>query len=158
MKITWLGLLMPVLFCACSEQNAGGEYFLRGQEVKIASTNENLWPAFMYGDAMFAIAEDGGCCFGKIIKNEWQKVESFPKNDGQEDLEFVHFAQGKNGELTLLNMSMSVNTKSLIKIPHADNIAAVKDLSKWEKYDLKQLLGFIPLTCIIHRGFLVSDL
>ena len=44
MKITWLGLLMPVLFCACSEQNAGGEYFLRGQEVKIASTNENLWP------------------------------------------------------------------------------------------------------------------
>lgn len=49
MKITWLGLLMPVLFCACSEQNAGGEYFLRGQEVKIASTNENLWPYVLSG-------------------------------------------------------------------------------------------------------------
>ena len=81
MKKTWLGLLMPVLFCACSEQNVGGEFFLRGQEVKIASANENLWPVFMSGDAMFANAEDGGCYFGKIIKNEWQKAESFPKND-----------------------------------------------------------------------------
>ena len=70
---------MPVLFCACSEQNAGGEYFLRGQEVKIASTNENLWPAFMYGDAMFAIAEDGGCCFGKIIKKRMAKSRELSK-------------------------------------------------------------------------------
>ena len=143
-KIFWI--LSSVLFCACSEQKVSGEFFLRGQEVKIASANENLWPVFMSGDAMFANAEDGGCYFGKIIKNEWQKVESFPKNDGQEDLEFVHFAQGNNDELALLNMSMSVKTKSLIKIPHADNVAAIKDLSKWEKYDLKQLLGFIPLS------------
>lgn len=137
---------MPVLFCACSEQNTGGEFFLRGQEVKIDSANENLWPVFMYGDAMLATSMDGDCYVGKISKSEWQKAEGLPKNDGQEDLEFVHFAQGVNGELTLLNMSMSVNTKSLIKIPHADNIAAINDLSKWKKYDLKKLLGFIPLS------------
>lgn len=147
MKKTWLGLLMPVLFCACSEQNVGGEFFLRGQEVKIASANENLWPVFMSGDAMFAIfPDDISYHVGKLTKTEWQKTEKLPQNDGQEDLEFVHFAQGKNGELALLNMSMSVQAKSLIKIPHADNTAAIKDPSKWEKYDLKQLLGFIPLS------------
>lgn len=137
---------MPVLFCACSEQNTGGEYFLRGQEVKFDSANENQWPVYMHGDAMFAMAEDLVYHVGKISKNEWQKAEGLPKKDGQEDLEFVHFAQGDNGELIMLNMSMSVNAKSLIKIPHADNIAAIKDSSKWKKYDLKQLLGFIPLS------------
>lgn len=115
MKKTWLGLLMPVLFCACSEQNTGGEYFLRGQEVKFDSANENQWPVYMHGDAMFAMAEDLVYHVGKISKNEWQKAEGLPKKDGQEDLEFVHFAQGDNGELIMLNMSMSVNAKSLIK-------------------------------------------
>ena len=141
MRITWLGLLMSVLFCACSEQNAGGEFFLRGQEVKIASANENLWPVFMSGDAMIATAADGSKCVGKITKNEWQKAEDLPKNDGQEDWGFVHFAQGNNGELILLNNPMSgMVINSLVKIPNADN-AAILDQKKWERYDLKQLQG-----------------
>ena len=155
MKKTWLGLLMPVLFCACSEQNVGGEFFLRGQEVKIASANENLWPVFMSGDAMFANAENGGCYFGKIIKNEWQKAEGLPKNDGQDDWEIVHFAQGYNGELILLNQPMfGMVINSLVKIPNADNAVAILDQKKRERYDLKQLQG---VRDVARSGAAISD-
>ena len=48
MKKNLFILLTSILFCACSEQNVDGEFFLRGQEVKFDSANENLWPKFLY--------------------------------------------------------------------------------------------------------------
>ena len=172
MKKTWLGLLMPVLFCACSEQNVGNEYFLRGQEVKIASANENLWPEFMYGNAVLATADNGSSYIGRITKNEWKKAEGLPKNDGHEDLAFPRFSKGYKGELMLLNQPMSgdmnsSNLISLIKIPHANNIASINNLSKWERYDLRKILGFVPIsrsylaisdTTILLAGWVASDI
>ena len=172
MKKTWLGLLIPVLFCACSEQNTGNEYFLRGQEVKIASANENLWPEFMYGNAVLATADNGSSYIGRITKNEWKKAKGLPKNDGHEDLAFPRFSKGNKGELILLNQPMSgdmnsSNLISLIKIPHANNIASINNLSKWERYDLRKILGFVPIsrsylaisdTTILLAGWVASDI
>ena len=131
---------MSILFCACSEQNVGGEYFLRGQEVKYDSANEGLWPEFMSGDAMIARSPDINHYVGKITKDEWQKNEAFLKNDGDNEVGFPHFFKGNNGELFLLNQPMSgMVLKSLIKIPNAANAAAILDRTKWETYDLKKM-------------------
>ena len=172
MKKNLFWILLSVLFCACSEQNTGNEYFLRGQEVKINSANENLWPEFMYGNAVLATADNGSSYIGRITKNEWKKAEGLPKNDGHEDLVYPRFSQGIKGELMLLNQPMSGNINSsnlisLIKIPHADNITAINNISKWERYDLMQITGFVPIsrsylalsdTTILLAGMVANDI
>ena len=140
MKKNLFWILLSVLFCACSEQNTGNEYFLRGQEVKYDSANEGLWPEFMSGDAMIARSPDINHYVGKITKDEWQKNEAFLKNDGDNEVGFPHFFQGNNGELFMLNQPMSgMKLSSLTKIPNADNTAAILDQTKWETYDLKKM-------------------
>ena len=149
MKKNLFWILLSVLFCACSEQNVEGEYFLRGQEVKFASGNENLWPVYMSGQNMFAIADDLTFHVGKLTKKEWQKAERISGKGTNNDLEWLRFSQGNNGELFMLNLPVSStvfkgNLKSLIKIPNAVNIATIKDQTKWETYDLKNVSGFAP--------------
>ena len=65
MKKNLFILLTSILFCACSEQNVDGEFFLRGQEVKFDSANENLWPKFLYGQTMFAWSDDNSIHAGR---------------------------------------------------------------------------------------------
>ena len=149
MKKNLFWILLSVLFCACSEQNIGNEYFLRGQEVKFASGNENLWPIYISGRNVFATANDISFHVGKITKKEWQKAERISGEGTNNDLEWLRFSQGNNGELFMLNLPVSStvfkgNLKSLIKIPNAVNIATIKDQTKWETYDLKNVSGFAP--------------
>ncbi len=149
MKKNLFGILLSVLFCACSEQNVDGEFFLRGQEVKFASGNENLWPIYISGRNVFATANDISFHVGKITKKEWQKAERISGEGTNNDLEWLRFSQGNNGELFMLNLPVSStvfkgNLKSLIKISNADNIATIKDQTKWETYDLKNISGFAP--------------
>ena len=142
MKKNLFWILLSVLFCACSEQktNTCNEYFLRGQEVKYDSTNGDLWPEYMSGDAMIARSPDMNYFVGKMTKDEWPKPEVFLKNDGDNEVGFTHFFKGNNGELFLLNQPMSgMVLKSLIKIPNAANAAAILDRTKWETYDLKKM-------------------
>ena len=77
MKKNLFWILLSVLFCACSEQNVEGEYFLRGQEVKFASGNENLWPVYMSGQNMFAIADDLSFHVGKLTKKNGKKPREY---------------------------------------------------------------------------------
>ena len=147
MKKNLFVILMSILFCACSEQNVEGEYFLRGQEVKFASGNENLWPVYMSGQNMFAIADDLTFHVGKLTKKEWQKA----KKISGDDLQYLNFSQGYNGEVVMFNQprcgSFDTNCfESLIKIPNADNIATIVDQTKWETYDLKKVLGIMPIS------------
>lgn len=145
-NLFWI-LLMPVLFCACSEPNVVnivGEYFLRGQEVKYDSTNVDLWPECIYGDAMIARSPNMNYYVGKITKDEWQKNEIFLKNDEKNEVEFPNFFQGNNGELFLLNQRQSgMKLSSLPKIQNANNAADILDQKKWETYDLKKMQGMM---------------
>ena len=144
MKKNLFWILLSVLFCACSEQNVGGEYFLRGQEVKYDSANENLWPECIYGDAMIARSPNMNYYVGKITKDEWQKNEIFLKNDEKNEVEFPNFFQGNNGELFLLNQPQSgMKLSSLTKIQNANNAADILDQKKWETYDLKKMQGMM---------------
>ena len=170
MKITWLGLLVPVLFCACSEQNAGGKYFLRGQEVKIASTNENLWPYVLSGgNTMFANSADGNFYVGKLTPKEWKMSEKI----NMDESEWRQLSQGNNGELLMLNMPISgsdSNTNgltSLVKNPNANSIVDVRNQAKWERSDLSKVSGFVPFcrpyvalsdTTILISGMISNDI
>lgn len=170
MKKNLFWILLSVLFCACSEQNVDGEFFLRGQEVKFDSANENLWPKFLYGQTMFAWSDDNSIHAGKITEKEWQKAERISGAGVNNDLEGLDFSEGNNGELFVLNTPMvglfDTNCfKSFIKIQNADNIADIMDRTKWDTYDLKKVLGFgggsfvtLSDTTILVLGMFKDDL
>ena len=170
MKKNLFILLTSILFCACSEQNVDGEFFLRGQEVKFDSANENLWPKFLYGQTMFAWSDDNSIHAGKITEKEWQKAERISGAGVNNDLEGLFFSEGNNGELFVLNTPMvglfDTNCfKSFIKIQNADNIADIMDRTKWDTYDLKKVLGFgggsfvtLSDTTILVLGMFKDDL
>ena len=71
MKKNLFLFIASILFCACSEQDVEGEFFLRGQEVKFASGNENLWPVYLYGQTMFAWSDDNSIHAAKITEQDW---------------------------------------------------------------------------------------
>ena len=170
MKKNLFILLTSILFCACSEQNVDGEFFLRGQEVKFDSANENLWPQFLYGQTMFAWSDDNSIHAGKITEKEWQKAERISGAGVNNDLEGLFFSEGNNGELFVLNTPMvglfdTGCFKSLTKIQNADNIADIMDRTKWDTYDLKKVLGFgggsfvtLSDTTILVLGMFKDDL
>ena len=170
MKKNLFILLTSILFCACSEQNVDGEFFLRGQEVKFDSANENLWPNFLYGQTMFAWSDDNSIHAGKITEKEWQKAERISGAGVNNDLEGLDFSEGNNGELFVLNTPMvglfdTGCFKSLTKIQNADNIADIMDRTKWDTYDLKKVLGFgggsfvtLSDTTILVLGMFKDDL
>ena len=70
---------------------------------------------------MFATANDITFHVGKLTKKEWQKAERISGEGTNNDLEWLRFSQGNNGELFMLNLPVSStvfkgNLKSLIKI------------------------------------------
>ena len=170
MKKNLFWILLSVLFCACSEQNVEGEFFLRGQEVKFDSANENLWPKFLYGQTLFAWSDDNSIHAGEITEKEWQKAERISGAGVNDDLERLEFSQGNNGELFIWNKPTvglfdTGCFKSLIKVQNADDIASIMDRTKWETYDLKKVLGFtggsyvaLSDTTILSRGMFKDDL
>ena len=170
MKKNLFLFIASILFCACSEQDVEGEFFLRGQEVKFASGNEDLWPVYLYGQTMFAWSDDNSIHAGKITEKEWQKAERISGAGVNNDLEGLDFSEGNNGELFVLNTPMvglfDTNCfKSFIKIQNADNIADIMDRTKWDTYDLKKVLGFgggsfvtLSDTTILVLGMFKDDL
>lgn len=170
MKKNLFLFIASILFCACSEQDVDGEFFLRGQEVKFASGNENLWPQFLYGQTLFAWSSDNNFYGGTLTGNEWQKAERISGAGTNKDLESLFFSHGNNGELLILNCPSPATFdagcfKSLIKVQNADNITAIMDRTKWETYDLKKVLGFgggdpvfLSDTTLLMLGMFKDDL
>ncbi len=170
MKKNLFLFIASILFCACSEQDVEGEFFLRGQEVKFASENENLWPQFLYGQTLFAWSSDNNFYGGTLTGNEWQKAERISGAGTNKDLESLFFSHGNNGELLILNCPSPATFdagcfKSLIKVQNADNITAIMDRTKWETYDLKKVLGFgggdpvfLSDTTLLMLGMFKDDL
>ena len=155
MKKTCILFLMTILLFPCSghSKSVVNEYFLRGQEVRIDSGNVKVWPKYLFGDVLYAW--DANYHGGKLTKNEWQKVEDLLVADEHNELGLMVLSQDDNGDLLVLNRFWTGSKlHSLVKIPHADSIAAVKDQSKWEKYDLKQ----VPANATLGYNFaVVSD-
>lgn len=137
-------VIQLILLCSCSENvnHVIDEVSLNGQIVKVDSTNKYIWPKFLFRDILYAwrINYYGG----KLTNNEWQKSDSLlVSGHGHNEFEHIVLSQDNDGTLFVLNCPMMGDKLiSLTKIPHADSIAAIKEQSKWKKYDLGQLPPF----------------
>lgn len=131
-------------FFSCSDRNgAVDEVFLEGQIVKYS--NERIWPKWMIGDDIYARDHDFSLFSGKLTKSEWQKAEKvFICGHGHNEFGLMTLSQDNDGALYVLdNPIEGGKLVSLTKILHADNIANIKDPTKWEKYNLRQLPPFL---------------
>lgn len=137
-------LFLFVITLSCSEKNCVvNEISLKGQIVRFDTANSNKWPMFLFGDFLYAMS-NYNYTGGKLSENVWQEAEHLlTVGHGHNEFGYMLLSQGCDGELYVLNQPMSgVYLTSLTKIPHADSIAAVRDESKWERFDLGQLSSF----------------
>lgn len=145
-RYLFLSLIIITQLFACSDKNSVvNEVSLEGQLVKIDSANVGIWPAWMFGDNIYARDNESNLFSGKLTKTEWQKAEKvFVRGNGHNEFGFVTLSQDQNGALYVLNRPWSgPKLLSLTKISNTDSIAAVKDQTKWEKYDFAQLPPFM---------------
>lgn len=141
-----LFLLFVVLLCSCSEHinPAINEVFVEGQEVKIDSANKHMGPKFLYGDVLYAWNMD--FYGGKLTAKEWYKADRLlASGSGHDEFGYMIISRSNDDALFVLDRSW-VGSKflSIVKIPHVDSLAAIKDKTKWEKYNLKQIPLFGP--------------
>ena len=134
-------LLFVVLLCSFSEpiNPAINEVFVEGQEVKIDSANKHMGPKFLYGDVLYAWNMD--FYGGKLTAKEWYKADRLlASGSGHDEFGYMIISRSNDDALFVLDRSW-VGSKflSIVKIPHVDSLAAIKDKTKWEKYNLKQI-------------------
>ncbi len=133
-----LVLLNLLLFSCTDKRPVINELYIEGQEIKVDSANNHIGPKVLYGDILYAWNMD--YYGGKLTKEEWQKSERLlVSGNGHNEFGYMILSRNQDGTLFVLNRSW-VGSKylSLVKIPHADSITAIKDETKWERYSLKQ--------------------
>lgn len=134
-----------ISFFSCSDKkNIVTEVSLEGQLVKI-DANEGKWAKWMLGDKIYARDLDFNLFSGKLTKSEWQKADTvFVCGHGHNEFGLTTLSQDDEGALYVLNLPIEGGKLvSLTKIQNPDNIATVKDPTKWEKYDLRLLPSFL---------------
>ena len=145
-NIYYILLFLIALFYSCSDQTSSviNEISIKGQAVKIDSTNRYIGPKTIFGDVLYAWNMD--LYGGKLSAKEWQKSDRLlASGSGHDEFAYMIISRDKNGELYVLNRSwVGAKFLSLVKIPHGDSIPAVKDKTKWERYNLKETPLFGP--------------
>lgn len=133
-----------LIFYSCAENNniVVNEVSIKAQVVKIDSANTFMWPKMLIGDVLYAYS--GDYYVSTLTKNEWKKAEDvFKIGHGHNEFNNMVISKSEKGELLILNRpTIGEKLLSLVKVPDADSIAAIKDESKWKKIDLKQLPAF----------------
>ena len=146
MKTKYLIILLisVTLFSSCSDKKGNvTEVPLKGQFVKI-DANKGKWPIWMFRDNIYARDYDFNLWRGELTKNEWKKADTiFVCGHGHNEFGLMTISQDNEGTLYVLNLPIDGGKLiSLTKIQQADNIATIKDPTKWEKYDLSLLPPF----------------
>ena len=144
-SILLLCLIGMASIMSCSDKSgAEFEVSLKGQFVK-TDMNKGLWPKWMLGDNIYAIDHDRSIYSSKLTSTEWQKTEKvFVHGHGQNEFGDVVLSKDNVGALYVLDHPFegdmgSLAMTSLTIIKQTDNIAAIKDPSNWEKYDLSKM-------------------
>ena len=129
----------------CSDKSgADFEVSLEGQLVK-TDVNKGKWPKWMLGDNIYAIDHDRSIYSSKLTSTEWQKAEKvLVHGHGQNEFGDVVLSKDNVEALYVIDHPFegdmgSLATTSLTIIKQTDNIAAIKDPSNWEKYDLSKM-------------------
>ena len=138
-------LIGMLSFLSCSDKNSEEfEVFLEGQLVK-TDVNKGKWPKWMFGDNIYAIDHDRSIYSSKLTSTEWQKAEKvLVHGHGQNEFGDVVLSKDNVEALYVIDHPFegdmgSLAMTSLTIIKQTDNIAAIKDPSNWEKYDLSKM-------------------
>lgn len=132
-------MFVNLLLLSCiDEKPVINEISIKGREIKIDSANNHIGPKALYGDILYAWNMD--FYGGKLTNQEWQKADRLlVSGNGHNEFGYMVLSRNHDGSLFILNRSW-IGSKylSLVKIPNADSVTAIKDETKWEKYSLKQ--------------------
>lgn len=138
-------LISMASFFSCSDKSgAEFEVSLEGQLVK-TDVNKGKWPKWMFGDNIYAIDHDRSIYSSKLTSTEWQKAEKvLVHGHGQNEFGDVVLSKDNVEALYVIDHPFegdmgSLAMTSLTIIKQTDNIAAIKDPSNWEKYDLSKM-------------------
>jgi hypothetical protein len=132
-------------FPSCSDKNDDiRDVSLEGQIVK-TDQNEGKWPKYLFRNNIYAVDREFNFFSGKLTATEWQKADTvFVCGHGHNEFGLMTLSQDNEGALYVLDLPVEgAKLLSLTKIQHSNNIATIKDPSKWEKYDLRQLPPFL---------------
>lgn len=143
-KKIFLSLIIISPLISCSDKNAELNVVpLDGQIVKIDSVNMAMRPMWLLGDKLYG-KDNFNLVSGKLTKTEWQKAEKILEaGHGHNEFGMVALSQDKDGTIYVLDRPFQgQKLLSLTKIQNSDSIAAIKDQTKWEKYDLGKLPPF----------------
>ena len=140
MKKSIIMMMITLAAMAGCSDKSGAEFevSLEGQLVK-TDVNKGKWPKWMLGDNIYAIDHDMSIYSSKLTSTEWQKAEKvFVDGDGLNEFGDMLLSQDDDGALSVIDHPFegdmgSLAMTSLTKIKQADNIAAIKDPSNWEK-------------------------
>ena len=141
--ITMMLALVTMAGCV-DKSSAEFEVSLEGQLVK-TDVNKGKWPKWMFGDNIYAIDHDRSIYSSKLTSTEWQKAEKvLVHGHGQNEFGDVVLSKDNVEALYVIDHPFegdmgSLAMTSLTIIKQTDNIAAIKDPSNWEKYDLSKM-------------------
>ena len=135
--------MIASLFSCSDKKIAVDEVSIEGQMVNIED-NEGKDVVWLLKDKIYARDYKFNIYSGELTKTQWKKSEmTFVSGHGHNEFGVLALSQGNDGILYVLDRPIKGDKLlSLTKVPHTDSITAIKDWTKWEKYDLSRLPSF----------------
>ena len=151
-----LSMVMITSLYSCLDKNSVvNEVSIEGQLVNMGENGgkDVMW---IFEDNIYSRDNKWNVYSGELTKTQWKKSENvFVSGHGHNEFGILSLSQDSDRALYVLDRPLKGDKLvSLTKIPNADNIAAVKDQTKWEKYDLTRLP---PFFCMGDNFEVISD-
>lgn len=135
-----LSLIVIASLYSCSEKIAINEVSIEGHLVNVEE-NEERDVVWSFDDKIYSRDSRFNIYLGELTKTQLKKTEKiFVSGHGHNEFGVLALSQDNDGVLYVLDRPLKGDRLvSLTKIPHTDSIAAIKNQTKWEKFDLSQL-------------------
>lgn len=156
-----LCLILCSIIVSCKDNNIEENVvteLITGLSIKIDSSNvdmgiRSLLDNFTISDNVYGTNVIYG---GNLTDTEWGKQDTlFCRGKGHNEFQHPIFVSGCDSSIFLLNSSFEAGKLiSLTIIPQKDSINAIKDVTKWENYDLSSLPAF---RCVADNFVPMSD-
>lgn len=147
-----------VTSCKKGQYEIVTEESINGVSVKTDSINEDKKPLLLSGNLL--VSWDymrGRAYYGGMLSNtKLDKSECLVNiGHGHNEFQMLAFAKRGNNSLYLLNYPFTCNgLESITYIPRTDSISNIKDVSKWERFSLRDLPAFF---CFAESFVSLSD-
>lgn len=143
-NIYFLFLTISILACNNTQDDTIPEVSIKGMELRISSDNIDRYkcPELIINNVV--ISQMYTRYVSQLTSQEWKESDTlFCLGKGHNEFQFPTLAKGTENSLLILDQpSIGNKLTSLTVIKETDNIEAIKDVSKWEKFSLLELPAF----------------